>query len=355
MVKDLLYVGSYSSENGDGIYICRFDEASGNVHQAFPAVKAPNPSYLRFSGGNLYAVLETAEFEGIPGGGAASYALRKDGRLTLINTLSSGGAGPCHLCINRRQAKLYTANYSDGSFSVLNLGTDGALLPRASVVRHRGHGTDTVRQEGPHIHFTELTPDGRHLCTADLGLDRVIFYRLSPDGIPCEEDAALSLPLAPGSGPRHALFGGCGNVLYILTELSGQLLVFRQTGEGYAQVQCLPTTPEDFQDQNYPSALRFSPDGRFICASNRGHDSLAVYRVRPDGTLAPCGIYPSGGKWPRDFAFSSDGNYVFAANERSNEITVLHFDAENGSLQRTDMSQKLYRPTCIQVLKGGGI
>ncbi len=350
MKKTMVYIGSYSSDSGEGIYPFEFDHAAGLLKPVRDPVHAENPSYLTVSSDNryLYVVSETRKFAGTSGGGVAAYQIDEEGGLTFLNSTPTLGFDPCYLGTDKSNSFLVAANYSGGSLSVFPLGTDGKIMPCSFVQTHRGSGPNQERQEMPHVHFTDFTPDGNHICTVDLGIDTVKFYRLDPKTGTLHEEEKLCIKLSPGSGPRHVVFREQGRFVYVVTELSCEIAVFQYVEGKYELRQCLSTVPPDFKGDNAAAALHSSPDGRFMYASNRGHDSIAAYKVGGDGLLEPCGVYSAQGRGPRDFAIEPCGNFLLAANEKSNEIAVLKIDSISGALTPTGSRVELHSPTCIQ-------
>ncbi|MDF2632265.1 MAG: hypothetical protein K0Q85_861, partial [Caproiciproducens sp.] len=208
MGKTMVYIGSYSAVSGEGIYTFEFDNTTGKLNTAFAPVHADNPSYLTLSSDkrHLYAVLETGEFHGINGGGVAAYAIDNKGGLTFLNESPTMGLDPCYLSTDRSNSLLVTSNYSSGSLSVFSLEQQGAIEPCLLVETHTGSGPDQERQEMPHVHFTDFTPDGQYICAVDLGIDTVKFYRFDKKTNSLHTEDRLNIILRPGSGPRHIVF-----------------------------------------------------------------------------------------------------------------------------------------------------
>lgn len=349
MSKLILFTGSYSAKSGEGIYTLEFDSALGRLKPLFDPVYAENPSYLRVSGDrrHLYAALETRNFQSTAGGGVSTYEIGENGELRFQKSIPTFGFDPCYIGLNKEGTLLAAANYSSGSLSVFSVDPQGIPGDCPTVKSHEGSGPNPERQEMPHVHFTDFTPDGAYLCTVDLGTDTVWFYRCGENPLCLAENPARRIALRPGSGPRHVLFDHGGRILYLITELSSEIAVFELDGAQYRPVQSVPTLPPDFSGANTAAALRLSPDGRFCYASNRGHDSIACFRINTDGTLAPNGIYPAAGRGPRDFAIEPQGNWLLAANERSHEISVLKRDAMTGALTPAGTGINLHSPTCL--------
>ena len=351
--SNTVYIGTYTSSAGKGIYICEYDSTRGILLQK-SVCEIENPSYVitsldkRFA----YAVIECRNYMGQKGGGVAAFRINQDsGALTFMNSCPTLGEDPCHLCVDRANTRLSVANYSGGAVSSFLLGSDGSIIPPASVTEHNGSSKDKLRQEAAHVHFVGFTPDEELLYAVDLGLDRVLFYKPESrqDGFFLRDDET-ALIFEPGSGPRHLVYGKT-NLIYAITELTSQVSVFNlRRGEASRPIQTLSLLPAGFSGQSYASAVKISHNGRFLCAANRGHDSISVYRIEKNGLLQLAGCFPSGGKYPRDIAFSHNGNFLFAANQNSDSVTVLQFDSRTGALSPPQQILKLPKPVCLNTM-----
>ncbi|HEY3685385.1 MAG TPA: lactonase family protein [Streptosporangiaceae bacterium] len=342
-----VFIGSYTSwgaEPGDGAGRGRADGVTawdrdpetGGLTPAGPAVAVAEPSYLAAhpSLPVLYAVSEREDGQVVAiGVDTAEGAMREASRQP------TGGADPCHLAVDPTGRYLAAANYTGGSLSVHPIGDDGALLPRRDLVRHIGGGPVTGRQEGPHVHMTRFTPDGRHLLAADLGNDTVRTYGMSAHDGRLRPLYVTHLP--PGTGPRHLAFAPSG-LAYLVGELAGTLTVLRPAGDGALTV--LGTHPlTDDHGPNLAAAVVISPDGRFVYVSNRGPDSITVFATTGDH-LRKVAEVPSGGTGPRDIAMI--GGHLYAANERSDRVTVFDRDPSTGLLKQT-ASVETPSPVCV--------
>ena len=351
----IFLVGTYTKGKSEGIYRCRFDVRSGKVIVESVTKGVTNPSFLAVDGdrGRLFCVNETAEFEGKPGGSVSAFALDAEtGDLRLLNSSSTRGADPCYLTVDAAGRFVLAANYSGGSLAVLPVRRDGTLGEATHVVQHTGSSV-TPRQKGPHAHSIVLDPSGRFAYAADLGLDKVMIYRFDDrEGklLPCTPGAAA---LKPGAGPRHLAFSPDGSGLYVVNELDSTLSVFavdRSTG-GLQHRQTLSTLPASFTGENFPGDIHVARSGRFVYASNRGHDSIAVFAVdTKKGELSPVQHVSTGGKWPRNFTIDPTGQYLLVANQRSDTITVFAIDAATGTLAPNGQSVEIPTPVCLKFL-----
>lgn len=355
MGKTIVYIGSYSSPSGEGIYTFILDRSSGKLTRACSPVRIENPSYLAMSadGGCLYSVLETKTYRGEKGGGVAAFSVDASGGLSPLGGQPTLGEDPCYLSVDGRGEYLLAANYSGGSMAVFPLAKDGSILPQSSLTVHSGSGPVPERQSEPHVHCTDFTPGERFVFAVDLGLDAVKLYRLDRARGTVRPEPGAEMKLRPGSGPRHAVFRDALRTAYVVNEIASDLAVFRY-GEDYRfePLQYLSTLPAGFRGENTAAAVRLSPDGRFLYASNRGHDSIAAFRIRGDGLLEPAGFFPSGGRGPRDFAIDPRGEFLLAANEKSGNVSVFRLDRETGIPEPAGESVSLHSPVCVRFHTG---
>lgn len=353
----LVYVGTYTGRDGArGIELLRLDPASGDLTPVGTAAEAANPSFLAIHPNRrfLYAVNEVADFEGRKTGVVSAFAIEAGtGALRFLNRQSSEGTGPCHVSVDPSGRCVLVANYGGGSVAALPIQEDGSLGPAGSSVKHHGSGPNPHRQKGPHAHCIVTDPAGRFAFAADLGLDKVLVYRLDAAAAKLVPNEPPSASVDPGSGPRHFTFHPGGKWAYVINELSSTVTAFRYDAErGILEpVQTVSTLPADFKGSNTTAEVVVSPDGRTLYGSNRGHDSLAVFRIDPaDGRLTPAGHVPTGGKVPRNFAVAPGGRWLLAANQNSDSIVVFRVDPETGGLVPAGRSAKVSKPVCIRFL-----
>ena len=349
-----IYVGTYTGGASEGIYAVNLDMQTGRLEIAGLAAKLQNPSYLVFSmdGEYIYAVLENESYEGETGG--AAVALRTTGRegsLELLNIRSTIGRGPCHLAVDSSNRHLYTANYSEGSVTMFSLEADGRIGDVSGYIKHKGSGPNKKRQEGPHAHCTVLTPDEEILCVVDLGIDRILMYDLTGSCREISYKENGEQLIKPGSGPRHLVFHQNGRFAYLVNELSSDIAVleYDAAGKEFTLKQSISALPEDYNSISYCGAIKISPDGRFVYASNRGHDSIAIFRIDTEtGMLVPCGYQPTLGSYPRDFEFDPSGKYVIVANQQSGNLVSFYVNGETGMLEPTGNIISLDDAVCVK-------
>ncbi|WP_058303669.1 lactonase family protein [Gorillibacterium timonense] len=357
-----LFFGTYASAQETGVHYAQFDAGSGEIKLAEGIAGIENPSFLHYDKDSsvLYAVSEAMEQQGE----VASYAwLREEKRLELLGTQPSGGMFPCHIRKNPLQPCIALANYGAGGVSLYPVELDGRIGPAACRIEEEGSGPRLDRQEGPHPHSANWSSDGRFLYVPDLGTDKIRVYRLDTDEAGTGDASVKpsnayrlqivsSVSLKPGSGPRHFVLHPHLPIAYSIQELDSTVARFR-IEEGGAQLttrEVLPSLPADYQGRNDSADLHLSRDARFLYASNRGHDSIAVYSAAPeDGRLTLVEIVPTGGSNPRNFALSPDEAYLLSANQGSDSITVFRRDPQTGKLTGPISTVTgIKQPVCIE-------
>ncbi len=347
-----VWVGTYTDGRSRGIYRFQFDPGSGAATTPVLAAESENPSFLALhpNGRVLYAVNEIASFGSAPTGAVSAFAIDEErGTLTVLGRQPSGGADPCHLAVDGEGRNVLVANYTSGTVAVLPLAADGRLRAPSAVRRHAGTGPNRTRQEGPHAHEIVLDAAEAFAFAVDLGADRVFVYRyLAEPGT--LEATGNPAALAPGSGPRHLAWHPSGRLAYVLNELASTVTAFRyDAGRGaLTSFQTVTSLPPGFSGANKAAEIAVSPDGRFLYASNRGDDSLAVFAVDgASGALAPAGRLATGGRSPRHFAFADAGRWLLVANEDSGTVTFFRRDPATGRLTPTGRPLAISKAVCV--------
>ncbi|MFB7586109.1 lactonase family protein [Streptomyces sp. NPDC056169] len=317
------YIGSFTSVGGLGVLAADVDPETGALTVTGASDGVADPSFLALAGHVLHAVSETEP------GAVAAFDVTGPVPRPLGEPVPVDGAGPTHLAL--AAGHLLTANYTSGSVTVLPLGADGTPRPATAVLRHEGSGDVPERQSGPHAHQVLPDPSGRWIVSVDLGTDSIRICALDP------ATGALTLhgetALRPGTGPRHLAFHPSGTHAYVLNELEPTLTVCRwDAGAGVLEpLGETPVVPEGTTGPSYPSGVVVAPDGRFLWAAVRGDDTLAVLALDPDGAKADLvATVPCGGAWPRDLTLDPSGRRLYAANERSGDVTWFDLDPETG-------------------------
>jgi 6-phosphogluconolactonase len=363
----LALVGTYTNKtDSKGIYAFDFDSASGKLTLKTVAAETPDPSFVAIhpSGKFAYAVNEAGKQSAV-----SAFALdRQSGRLTLLNRLPALGEDPCYLSFDKTGKYVLIANYSSGNVAVFPILADGKLGEHTALVTDAGAlGPNKERQEGPHAHWIEVSRHNRFAYVSDLGLDRVLIYRFDPvkgtltpgDGAASNEKTgsarpheAFSAVLGPGTGPRHVAFSQDENFMYVLGEMQSTVTVFaNENRETYREIQRISTLPEGFSGRNDTAEIAVHSSGKWLYASNRGQDTIAVFAIDPaKGTLEKTGEVPTGGKEPRHFAIDPTGRFLLAENQNSNSIVVFRIDPATGALTPAGETASVPSPVCLAFL-----
>jgi 6-phosphogluconolactonase len=348
----LFLVGTYTRGESRGIYRFRLHPKEGRIEPLGLAADATSPSFLALhpSGRLLYSVNEMGEFQGQPTGAVSAYALDPEtGALDLLNQVSSGDRGPCHLAVDPSGRFLLVANYGGGSLSLIPIRGDGSLEDPVRVVRHEGSGAHPQRQQAPHVHCVRFQPGTGLAFVADLGVDRIFRYRLDADSGELSSADPPFLELAPGAGPRHVDFSPDGDALYVAGELDSTITTFRVApGSEPEKSQTVSTLPPGFAESNSTAEIRVSPDGRFVYISNRGHDSIAVFRAAgPRGELEWVAHASTRGRTPRNFNLDPSGRFLIVANQNSDSLAFFRIDPETGELEPVGNPVPAPSPVCV--------
>jgi len=347
------YIGTYTRKGSEGIYTGVLDARRGSLRLEGRPASVKNPSFLCMSpcGQHLYSVSEVADMGGRPTGAVSALSLDPTGDgPVLLNSSPSGGKGPCYVSVDRTGRTVLVANYRGGSVAALPVRPDGSLGEAASVIQHEGSGVHPGRQEGPHAHSITVSPNNRFAYAADLGIDKLVAYRLDPEQSLLQAIPSATPTVTPGSGPRHTAFHPSLSCAYLVNELSNTVTVFDWDAEsgGLREKQTVNTLPAGYDGETTAADIHCTPDGKYLYASNRGHDSLAVFRISDDdGTLTPRGHVPCGGKTPRNFAVDPSGRWLLCANQDSDNIVLFRITVETGMLEPVGSELTVSMPVCI--------
>ena len=352
--RQFVYIGTMVTGGEPGIYRFAFDTATGTLEPLGTVSGIGRPSFLALSpdGEYLYAAGELGEGKQKTGGAAAYRIDDESGELTLLNTRDTGGGGACYVAVDATGRCVMAANYGGGSVASFPVDADGSLGERASFIQHEGSSV-TPRQKGPHAHSINPDPTNRFAIAADLGLDKLLVYRLDSAAATLTPHAPPAADITAGSGPRHLTFHPDGRHAYAINELASTVTVLAWDAEAgtLSPTQTVTTLPDNFDGENTTAEVAISPDGRFLYGSNRGDDSLAVFAIDPDdGTLTPAGHTPTGGQQPRHFRIDPTGAFLIAANQKSNSLVVFRIDRETGNLTRVGDGVTVPTPVCVKFL-----
>ncbi|WP_172207651.1 lactonase family protein [Pseudolactococcus hodotermopsidis] len=335
-MTDTLYFGTYTKKTSEGVYRANLDMKTGLLSNLELVAKESNPTYLTFDkAGHLYTVgAENGE------GGIAAF----DTDSKLLNHVVEAGAPLCYVAVDEARDLVYGANYHKGEVLVYKRATDGSLTLADKDV-HTGSGPHE-NQATPHVHFTDLTPD-KYLVTCDLGTDEVITYDVTADG---KLTKLATYTTALGAGPRHIAFHPTEKFAYLMNELNSTIEVLLYEGVGrFSLFQTISTLPKDWTAFNGTAAIRVSSDGKFVYGSNRGHDSIVVYKIGADGMLELSQLAPTNGKMPRDFILSSDENVLIAPHQDSDNVTTFFRDSNTGLLSEIQHDFVVPEAVCVYV------
>ncbi len=346
MKEQMIFVGSYTGEEteyipGISVYCLEKDRLSLK-QQVFGL---SNASYLALGedGKSLYAVMEDMIYRGLPGGGAAAFSLDESGVLKQINEVPVQGTLPCHLLTFQKKA-LFTANYQNGSLSAFLLRADGGIGAQTDYILHEGSGAHPERQEASHIHFAGYDWEKKGIYFVELGQDALFYYRLSEEDGALSRDQSGDILLPPGVGPRHFVVGEDG-IYYVICELSSEMIAVKREKGGFRILQRITTLGEK-NVESFCAAVKFSPDGRYLYASNRGEDSIAVFAVEKGETpLRLIQVCKTEGKAPRDFLPLK--NHLIAANQNSDSLVLFGRDEETGRIGRALDCVRCHAPVCV--------
>jgi len=349
----LMYVGTYTDKGSKGIYAYRFDPVTGESKALGLSAETSNPSFLTVDSNHkyLYAVNEIDNFKSGHTGAVSAFAIdRVNARLTFLQQVSSLGADPAHLSLDKTGHYLLVANYTSGNIAVFPVESNGRLGPRSAFVQHAGSSVNKERQAGPHAHEIQASNDNQFVLTADLGLDELLVYRFDPKiGSLTPNDPAFG-KVNPGAGSRHFAIAPSGKFVYLVNEMASTITVFAYTASsGKLQPQqTISTLPADFKGETTTAEIQVDAKGRFLYVSNRGDDSIAVFAVdRHNGNLSFVQRVPTGGKTPRHFTLDPTGKWLFAANQDSNSITIFRVDTSTGRLTPTSHALQVATPVCV--------
>jgi len=339
-----VFTGTYSSAGEEAIHTLLFDGETGTLERLNGVSGIDNPSFLTIHPATkkLYAVSETMN------GHAVAYDYDEStGQLKELNRQSTRGDVPCHISLDASGKWLLTANYVSGSVCLIPVEADGTAGASTDHKQHTGGSVVPVRQAGPHAHSVTNVPGTNLWLAADLGNDTLYVYRLDTETGKLE--LAQQVKATTGSGPRHVAFHPGKPIVYVIDELSSTISAYTYRAEDGAMelIQTIKTYPEDFGDDTWCADIHVSEDGAYVYGSNRGHDSIAAFKVREDGGLESVGCVPTQGHWPRNFALAPGGRFLLVGNERSDSIVVMEIGTD-GVPVPTGHAIEIAKPACLK-------
>ncbi len=347
-----LLIGTYTEpEESDskGVYVYRMDISSGKLSYGRVIKNMPNVSFMAKHprSGLIYAVNETDEFEGQPGGSVTVLS----SSLGVLNKQSSGGENPCYISIEKTGRFALVANYTSGTVAMLPIGTNGSLLPASDIVQHTGSSIHPERQTSPHPHCILPDPANRFAIAADLGLDKLLVYLMDFEAGKLQKHAEVEVDAR--SGPRHLIFNSSGQYVYLLNELNSTLIVYQYDSKVgvFTELQKISTLPVDFSGENYCADLHLSLNEKHLYLSNRGHNSLVCFRLDANtGKLTYQSYIPSSGNQPRIFAIDPSGRFIVVVHQKSHNAVVYKVNPVTGDLSYTGHQATLDMPVHVLFL-----
>jgi 6-phosphogluconolactonase len=366
----LAYVGTYSTTGGDspgngqGIYLLEMNPTTGVLTQREVFENHSNPSWLALNpaGTTLYAGDETTSFEGANSGSVSAYSVdRSNGRLRLLNTVSSQGAGPAHLSVHPSGKYVFVANYAGGTIAVLPVLSNGELGAATDVKHDKGKVGPTRASsappgnfaisghDAPHAHMIMSDPSGRFVISTDLAMDKILVWKFDLQKGTLSPNSPASISLPPGDGPRHFAFHPNGHWMYSLQE-EGSTVTFFGYDEASGRLtvkQAISSLPPGFAGTNFGSEIKVAPSGRFLYAANRLHNSIAAFSIGATGRLTFLDAEWTRGDYPRNFSIDPTGNFLLACNQRSDAITTFRVNPKTGRLIFTGRYTPVGAPSAV--------
>jgi 6-phosphogluconolactonase len=350
-----VYSGNYGTSEPRGIQLLRYEPLKASLTPAGLAAPADEATFVVIhpNGRYLYAVTAARIDPAYPGAVEAFAIDRQSGRLTLLNRRASGGATPAHLAVDPTGKLLIAANYTGGSVAAFPIADDGQLGEASAIVQHHGSSINPKRQREPHPHQVAFDPSGRNVLVPDLGMDKILKYRV--DVVEGTLSAAGAAVVPAGSGPRHVTFSADARFMYVINELTCTLSAISydlRIGEGggaMREIQTIQVWPE--KEGASGAEIELHPGGQFLYASNRGVDSIAICEIdHASGKLRLAGTCPTGGRTPRHFGIDPTGRYIFASNMDSNSVVLLSIEAAGERLTPGNVHATTEAPCCTAFL-----
>lgn len=349
-----VFFGSYNRDKtSEGIFVYELDTIKGKLTKVSAVKNVLNPSFLSLSadGKYVFACTDTR----VPNGGTVS-SFKFDPKaksLSLINSQKSGGENPVYITAHKNGKWLVNGNYNESSISVYPVSEDGKISPFVQHFKFDGGSIHPERQQGSHIHSTVFSPNFDYLFAPDLGSDKIRKFTFNENqSEPLQLDENANTKVVPGSGPRHFTFHPNGKFAYLIEELTGTISSFNYDNGNLTPLERVDTHSEKRKDNFESSDLHFSPDGRFLYASNRGSENnIAIFSVQNNGTLKTIGYQSTLGKHPRVFGLDESGKFLIATNAVSGDAVVFKRNAETGLLKKVGKKIKIKSVSSVQIRK----
>jgi len=351
-----VYFGTYTSAKSKGIYAFRMND-EGKFTPIGLVGETTNPTYLAVhpNGMVLYSIGEISKFAGKKAGSVSAFAIdTSSGKLTALNQQSSGGDGPCHIDVDRKGKCVVVANYGGGSVEALPLNKDGSLGEPGTFIQHEWKSVNKSRQEGPHGHCILIDPTQKFAVACDLGLDKVLVYKIDETKATLTPNDPPFATIAPGSGPRHIAFHPNGKFAYVISEMLCTMTAFEWNGARgtLKEIQTISTLPGEVEKGFITAEVYVHPSGKFVYGSNRGHNSIVVYACDANtGKLTLVEHQDTQGKTPRHFAIDPSGKFLLAENQDSGSVVEFRIDPKSGKLTPTGEKFEVASPVCAVFVK----
>jgi 6-phosphogluconolactonase len=348
----LLYVGTYTEGKSKGIYAFRFSIEHGTLTQIGLVAEAVNPSFLALHPSRkfLYAIGEVKQYEGQPSGFVSAYSIHSDtGALSLLGRVSSHGAGPCHVVVDKTGKFAIVSNYVGGSVAVFRILENGGLGEMTSLVQHLAEKTGRDSSCRPRAHGAFFSADNRFVVVPDLGLDKLFIYRFKQETGVLERADSPFVSLTAGAGPRHFAFHPSGKHGYSINEKDSTITAFEydRSVARLLAFQSVSSLPANFRGENSTAEIQTDAEGKFLYASNRGADSIAVFAIAADGSLCLVEHVPTQGRTPRHFAIDPSGDWLIAANQDTDNVVIFRRNQRTGCLTLTRQLSDVGSPVCL--------
>lgn len=347
-----LFIGTYTQESSQGIYLYKFDANDGSLDSLGAATGVKNPSYLAISPDhkNVYAVNEMADSARAT---VSAFSFDKENKsLTFLNKQSSGGGAPCYISVDETGQHAFVGNYVGGSFSVLPINDDGTLEPVQQTIQHSGSSVNQNRQQHPHVHCTLPTPHNSALVVTDLGTDYVKLYPFDANSGYLDPKPVSSYKVEAGAGPRHITFDPSGEYAYLIAELSGSVVAFEHQEDSLEAIQKISALPENYEGTISGADIHVSQDGKFLYASMREDLSqIVIFEInQQNGKLSLVGRQSTRGEHPRNFVIDPTGRYLLAANRDTDNVVVFKRNKSTGRLTATGTELDISMPVCLKMI-----
>ncbi len=349
----LVFIAAFAPGEQGAIHAYRLDIKGAKFTHSQTMSEVEHPFFMALSPDRkfLYSI-HASQFGGKSDEQVAAYKIVDDaGTLELLNRQSTHGTASCYLDVDATGKTLAVANYATGSVASLPVNNDGSLGETATFIQHVGSSVNPQRQTGPNAHCIVVSPDNRFVFAADLGIDKLQCYRLDAATSKLTPNRQPFVRMPPGAGPRHLTFHPNGEHVYVINELANSVTHFKYDPQAglLFEHDTISTLPEDFTGESYCADLKITPDGSFLYGTNRGHDSIAAYRISDNGHLTRLNITPSGGKGPQNLAITPDGTLLLCANMPGNNITTFRIDPATGLIKPVGEPLAITSPSCIML------